>query len=330
MRSRPLFFVALLAGAALLLAVPAAAEAQRAGRIPKIGVVAGASPSAAHPVRGFQQGLRELGYTEGQNIIVEYRWAYGNAGRIPGLVADLIRLNVDVILAGNTAVAVAAKKATTTIPIVTTVVSNPVERGLIASIAAPGGNVTGMVAFSVELTAKQLELLRETLPAVSRVAVLWNPGYEASPAMLRSAKVSADALGLQIQELGVRSAEEYEAAFAAMIRRRAEALLVVADPMFFRDRARLAELAARANMPAMYGINEHAEAGGLMNYSADYNDLYRRAAYFVDKILKGANPAALPVEQPVKFRLVINLKTARALGLTIPPSLLLRADQLIE
>jgi len=317
-------------GGAAAVAAQLAAEAQPSGRTPRVGVVAGASPDPLHPVRGLREGLRDAGYIEGDNIIIEYRWARGRLDRIPGLVAELLAMKVDVLVAGNTAAAVEAKKANQAIPIVMAFVSDPVRRGLIASFDKPGGNVTGMSPFALEMTAKQVELLKETLPNASRFAVLWNPSYEPSADHLRRAQTAAAPLGLQLHPVAARGHDELEAAFAATRRARAEAMLVVADPTFFIHRSRLAELATTHRLPTMFGFREHAEAGGLMAYASDAADLYRRSAHYVAKILKGARPSDLPVQQPTKFELVINLRAARALGLAIPPSLLLRADQVLE
>jgi putative ABC transport system substrate-binding protein len=251
--------------------------------------------------------------------------------RLPDLAAELVRLKVDIIVAAPTPAAVAAKNATGTIPIVMTVVGDPVGIGLIASLARPGGNVTGLsYSVGVETFGKGLELLKAALPKVRRMAILSNPGNPSHVLAIRDLKVAAGSLGVQLQFLEARGPNEFDGAFAAMAKERVGALLVVADSVFNFHRARLTDLAARSRLPTMYGIRENVEAGGLMSYGASVPDLYRRAAGYVDKILKGAKPADLPVEQPTKFELVINLKTAKALGLTIPQSLLLRADQVIE
>jgi len=279
----------------------------------------------------FRQGLRELGWVEGQNIAIEYRFAEGRFDRLPDLAAELVRLKVDIIVAQPTPAAVAAKNATKTIPIVMISVGDPVGLGLIASLARPGGNVTGS-SYSVgpEIAGKLLELLKETVPKVRRVAILWNPANPAQPLFIRELNVAAPSLGVQLQLLEARGPNEFEGAFAAMAKERAGALLVMADGMFLLHRTRLADLAARSRLPAAYGVRDHVDAGGLMSYGSSTRDLFRRSATFVDKILKGAKPADLPVEQPTKFELVINAKTAKALGLTIPPSLLQRADEVIQ
>jgi putative ABC transport system substrate-binding protein len=321
--------IAVMVGLAILLA-PFAEGAQPAGGTWRIGVISGASPDPTHPVHGLAKGLSEFGYVQGRNLILELRWAHGHLERIPGLVAELIQLKVDVIVAANTEAAVEAKKATQTIPIVMAMVSDPIGRGLIASFAKPGGNVTGMHPFALELTAKQLELLREALPKASRFAVLWNPSYRPSADHRASVEAAAAALNLRLKAVGASSPDELAAAFATMAAERIEAALAVADPTFWLHRVQLATLAARYRLPVMYGLSGHAQAGGLIQYAADLSAIHRRAASYVDRILKGAKPADLPVEQPTKFELVINLKTAKVLGLTIPPSLLLRADQVIE
>ncbi len=314
-----------------VLVAPLAAEAQQLAKAPRIGFLGGASPSAAaHLLDAFRQGLRELGYVEGQNIVIEYRWAEGRQERLLGLAAELVGLKVDVIVAPITTAALAAKNATTTIPIVMMVVNEPVRVGLVASLARPGGNITGLAAISDELWPKQLELLKETVPMVSRVAVLWNPANPSHGPALKGIVVAARSLGKQPQLHEARGPDEFDSAFAAMTRARAGALLVVADTLFFLHRTRIADLAMKARLPAIYGLREHVEVGGLMAYAADYADLYRRGATYVDKILKGARPAGLPVEQPTKFELVINLKTAKALGLAIPRSVLLRANRVTE
>jgi putative ABC transport system substrate-binding protein len=279
----------------------------------------------------FRQGLRELGWVEGQNIAIEYRLAEGRLDRLPHLAAELVRLKVDVILATSTPPAVAAKNATTTIPIVMATSADPVGQRLVASLARPGGNVTGL-SFSVglEVVGKELELLKETVPTVRRVAVLSNPANPGHALAIKNVQSRARALGVQLLLLVARDPNEFEPAFAAMTRERAGALLVVPDAVFGLHRARLQDLAVKSRLPAMYGLREHTEAGGLMSYAVDLRDSFRRSATYVDKIPKGAKPADLPIEQPTKFELVINLRTAKALGLAIPPSVLVRADEVIQ
>ncbi len=312
-----------------LLAAPLTADAQQAGKVYRIGYL-GNSPTPPPLWEAFLRGLRDLGWVEGQNIVIERRNAEGRYERLPDLAADLVRLRVDIIVASGSPAPLAAKRATSTIPIVMTNAGDPVGSGLVTSLGRPGGNVTGLSLLTPALVGKQLELLKEVVPKVNRAAVLTNPGHSASARMLTEAEAAMRPLGLQLQVLDARGPGEFEAAFSAMTRGRAGALLILADPMFFGERKRLADLAARSRLPAVSGLREFADAGILMAYGASLSDLFRRAATFVDKILKGAEPAALPVEQPTTFELVINLKTAKALGVTIPQSLLLRADQVLE
>jgi putative ABC transport system substrate-binding protein len=317
--------------AVFLLAVPLAAEAQAPAKVPRIGFLS-ARPPTDNPyfLEAFRQGLRELGYVEGQNIATEYRFAEGRPERLPALAAELVRLKVDVIVTAGTPAPLAAKQATSTIPIVFAVAGDPVGEGLVASLARPGGNITGLSSISPEVVGKQLELLKEIAPKVSRVAVLQNPSNYGHPPMLRQAEGAARALGVQLHIVQAGSLAEIDAAFAAMRSQRAGGVLVLRDPLFLAQRTQIAAIAAKNRLPAVYGFREQAEAGGLMAYGSSVPLMYRRAATYVDKILKGAKPADLPVEQPTKFELVINLKTAKALGLAIPPSLLQRVDELIQ
>ena len=315
-----------------LVAAPLAAEAQPAGKIYRIGYLsAGAPTSNPLVIAAFQQGLRDRGWVEGQNIDIEYRWAEGRFDRLPDLAADLVRLKVDVIVASPTPAALAAKNATGTVPIVAVSLTHPVELGLVGSLARPGGNVTGL-SYSVgaDIFGKDLELLKEVVPRVRRVAVLSNPDSPAQPLTVRNVKDTARSLGLQLQLLEAPGPEGFDGAFAAMARERVGALLVVQDPAFIPHRARLVDLAAKNRLPSIFTQREDAEAGGLMSYGPSLPDLYRRAGTYVDKILKGVKPGDVPVEQPTKFELVINRKTAKALGVAIPPALLQRADQVIE
>lgn len=316
----------------LLAASLAPAAAQPVEKAPRLGFLRPRTRSNdAGLVDAFLQGLRDHGWVEGKTIVIEYRWAEGRSDRLADLAAELVRLKVDVILAGNTSGAVAAKNATDTIPIVMATAGDPVGLGLVTSLARPGGNVTGL-SFGVgtDIVGKWLELLKETVPKIRRVAVLSNPTNPSHALAIENVIVAARAVGVQLQVLEAQGPNQFDNAFAAMARERAEALLVVVDPFFGFHRSRLSALAAKNRLPAMYGSREYPEAGGLMSYGADYRDTFHRSATYVDKILKGAKPADLPIEQPVKFELVINLKTAKLLGLTIPPSLLLRADQVIE
>jgi putative ABC transport system substrate-binding protein len=314
-------------GCALLATVPIAVEAA-----PKIGYLSSSSATAtAHFVEAFRQGLRTFGWVEGQNIVIEWRFAEGRFDQLPELATELVRLNVAAIVAAPTPAAVAAKKATGTIPLVMVNVSDPVGLGLVASLARPGGNATGVsYSVGVETFGKALELLKEAVPSVRRVAFLANAASPARAPVIKDLRIAAGSLGIQLQLVEAEHPDDFNAVFARITRERAEALVVAADSMFIIHRARLAHLAARNRLPAMYGIREHAETGGLMSYGPSSIANYRRSAFFVDKILKGVPPGDLPVEQPSEFELVINLKTAKALGLTIPPSLLTRADQVLE
>ena len=313
------------------LLAPLAADAQQAGKVARIGYVGVSSASAVpHADEAFRHGLRDLGYVEGQNIAIEYRWAEGQLDRLPDLAAELVRLKVDVIVASSTPTALAAKNATRTIPIVFVTAGDPVGSGLVAGIARPGGNITGLSLLAPEIVAKQLQLLKEAVPQASRVAVLSNPANPYTALMVKETEAAARSLGMWVQLLGVRGADAFDSAFSAVTKGRASALFVLFDPFLFAHRTRIAEFANKNRLPAMYPHREYAETGGLMAYGADIRDNFRRAATYVHKILTGTKPADLPVEQPTKFELVINLKTAKALGLTIPQSLLLRADQVIE
>ena len=315
-----------------LLAIPLVAEAQPKAGVPRIGYLGNSSPSLESDlVDAFRQGLGEFGYTEGQNITIEYRWAEGKYDRFPDLVADLVRLKVDVIVTAGTPGALAAKQATKTIPIVMAVAGDAVGAGLVASLARPGGNVTGSTTIVQELEGKRLELLREVVPRLSRVAVLWNPANPVSPIILKQTQLAAPALRLRLEPIvGVSGVRELEGAFATISRVRPDALILLADRFLLAERTRIVEFAAKRRLPTMYPYREMVKAGGLMSYSPSYPDLFRRAATYVDKILKGAKPGDLPVQQPTKYESVINLKTAKALGLTIPQSLLQRADEVIQ
>jgi len=326
---RPATAVVLL----LLAASLGTAAAQPAGNVPRVGYLLAGShsdPQRQRLLEAFRQGLRELGYVEGQNIAIESRWAEGKDDRLPALAADLVRSKVDVIVAQSGAATQAAQQATRTIPIVMSLSNDAVGSGLVASLARPGGNVTGLTIMVPDLAGKQFQLLKEVIPKVSRVALLTNPANPASAPFLREAEAAARALGVRLQTLETRNPQEIDSAFAAMTRERAGALLILPDQIFVSQRRQIAELATKRRLPSVYGVREYAEAGGLMAYGANHIDLVRRAATFVDKILKGAKPADLPVEQPTKFELIINLRTAKAIGLTIPPSVLQRADQIID
>ena len=316
-----------------ILAAPVGAEAQQPAKVHRIGLLSPSSPSDPRMQRrleAFRQGLRELGYVEGQNIAIESRWAEGKYDRLPGLAAELVRLKVDVIVAVGVPAIQAAKEATRTIPIVMAYVTDPLALGLVASLARPGGNITGLSLMAPELVGKRLELLKEVVPRVSRVALLSNPVNPGNAAQVREAEVAARALGVRLQPLEARDPKQIESAFAVITRERAGALIVLVDSVLIDHRTRIADLAAKRRLPTVYGLREHAEAGGLIAYGASRDDMSRRAATYVDKILKGAKPADLPVEQPTRFELVLNTKTAKALGITFPPSIMVRTDQVIQ
>jgi putative ABC transport system substrate-binding protein len=319
-----------LAVAITLLAAPLVAGAQQPKQVSRIGVLWPFSPAISLPfAEAFRQGLHGLGYVEGRNIAIDERWGEGRPDRLASLAAELVRLNVDIIVTSSTPGVQAARQATRTIPIIMTLVSDPVESGLAASLARPGGNVTGLSTMHPEISGKRLELLKEVIPKVSRVAVLCNPSSPVTAPLLRETQAAARALRVQLQLVEVRGPTELDNAFSAITRDRARALVVLPDAIFQDQRSRIVALAAKGRVPAMYAWREPVDAGGLMSYGASVPDIFRRAAVYVDKILKGARPAELPVEQPTRFELVINMKTARALGLTIPQSVLIRADQVI-
>jgi ABC-type uncharacterized transport system substrate-binding protein len=316
---------------AVLLAAPLTAEAQQAAKVVRIGYLT--ANVASDPLEAFRQGLRDLGYVEGRNLVIEYRDAEGKLERLPALAAELVALKVHVIVAATTVAALAATQATRTLPIVFAVASDPVTSGLVASLARPGGHVTGLSILGSQLVGKRLELLTQAVPGISRVAVLRHPGTSGESTakdMLKEAEVAGRALGVRLQVVEARGPADIDRAFSDMIRARAGALTVLVSTMFVTERRRLVDLAAKNQLPAVYPWKEYVDAGGLMAYGPNVADLYRRAATYVDKILKGAKPGDLPVEQPTTFELVINLKTAKTLGLTIPPSLLRRADELIQ
>lgn len=314
--------------AAAILLPPPAAQAQPPRRGYRIGLLA-ATP-APHLSEAFRQGLRDLGWIEGQNIIIEYRDAGGRIERLPDLAAQLVSLGVDLIVAQAGPETAAAKQATKTIPIVFLVHGDPVGGGHVASLAKPGGNVTGTGGFFPELAAKRLELLKQTVQGLSRVAVLWNAANPIKHLDWKATQAAGQSLALTIQSRELRSEDDFPGIFNALRRERPEALLVIEDPVMFHRRTLIVEFAAKERVPAIYALREFAEAGGLMTYGVDLTDIFRRGAAHVDKVLKGAKPADLPVQQPTKFELIINLKTAKMLGLIIPPSLLLRANQVIE
>ena len=311
---------------AVLLAAPLAAEAQPSTTIPRIGLLA----ADATPWEPLRLGLRDLGYVEGKSIALEERSSQGRNERFSDLASELVRLNVNIIVTWGTPATLAAKQATTTIPIVMASAGDPVSSGLVSSLAHPGGNVTGLTVLGPGLAAKRLELLKETVPNISRVAFLWNPANPDQASSLKEVQAGARALSVTLHSVEARSHEELEQALAAMKKSRPSALLMTGDAVLQHYIGRIVAFTSETRLPAMYQLKEAVDLGGLMSYGADLSDLGRRAAYYVDKILKGAKPADLPVEQPTKFELVINLKTAKALGLTIPPSLLQRADEVIQ
>jgi len=315
-------------------AAPLAAEAQQAAKVARIGYLSSSLASSPRLRDAFLQGLRDLGYVEGRNVVIEYRDAEGKVERVPALAAELVALKVDVIfVGGSTRVTLAAMQATKTVPIVFTSVGDPLESGLVTSLARPGGNVTGSSSLGPELVGKRLELLKQAVPGVDRVAVLRQPaalGERTANDMLKAADVAARALGVQPQFIEAQGPDEFARAFSDMSSARAGALTVLPSARFLREHKRLVDLAAKNRLPAVYTSREFVDGGGLMSYGANQPDLFRRAATYVDKILKGANPGDLPVEQPTKFELVINLKAAKALGLEVPPLLIAQADALIE
>jgi len=319
-------FLSALSGG--LLAAPLATQAQPVGKVPRIGALVVATPGFP-PIEGFRQGLRELGYVEGRNIAVEYRYAAGRTDRYGDLAGEVVRLKPDVIVVWGTEFTQTVRRMTPTIPIVFALADRPVEMGLVANLARPGGNVTGLTTLSFELSAKRLELLKEVLPKLTRAAALYGPDPRTASTLKEMAS-AAQSLGIRLLPVEVRGPEDFDRAFAEMTREQADALVLLPTSLSPTLGARLGDLALKRRLPAIGQGREFVEAGALMAYAANWTDIARRAATFVDKILKGAKPADLPIEQPTKFDLAINLKTAKALGLTIPPSLLQRADQVIE
>ena len=314
----------------ILFAVAVIADAQQP-KIPRIGFLGGSAASAyARFIKAFQEGLRDLGYEDARNITIDYRYGEGRRDRLPDLSGELVRLKVDVILVSGALAISALQNATKTIPVVMATVEDPVAQGFVASLARPGGNITGLTNLAPELSGKRLELLKETISKVSRVAVLWDPSTPGSAVTFKETQVVAPAVSVQLQSLEVRSSNDFEGALRAATTERAGALIVLQSLLTNAHRQRIVDLAANNRLPAMYTQTEYVEVGGLMSYAPSYTDIYRRAATYVDKILKGAKPADLPVEQPKKFELAINLKTAKQIGLTIPPNVLARADRVIR
>ena len=323
--------ILLSAVATLMLASVFPAEAQQPKKVPRLGYLV-ANFHSTNPARNeaFRQGLRDLGYVEGKSIVIEWRYAEGKPDRLPVLAAELVRLKVDVIVTAGPASTRPAKEATSTIPIVMGFDNDPVGNGFVASLAGPGGNITGLSTLAPEISGKQLELLMEIVPRLSRVAALGNSNEPGNAQALREVEVAAGAFGVQLQHLDVRDPKDIETAFRAASKGRADAVLVLTSPVFASQRTQIVNLAAKSRVPAIYWRSDFVEAGGLMSYGTSQNDLDRRAAIYVDKILKGAKPADLPVEQPTKFEFIINLKAAKQIGLTIPPNVLARADKVIK
>jgi putative tryptophan/tyrosine transport system substrate-binding protein len=319
----------IVVGAAAL--APLLAEAQQTGKMWRIGYLGDSSPSLeSNLVEAFRRGLRERGYVEGRNIVIEYRWAEGTSDRFPLLVAELVRLKVDVIVTAGTTATLAAKRTTTTIPIVMAVTGDALGAGLVSSLARPGGNLTGMSTLLPELEGKRLELLKEVLPRLARVAVLTNPGNPFAAIDGKALRFAAEALRVKLQTIEIRVPEDFDRAFAAITNAHSDALTLIADRFLLAHRKRIVDFATRGHLAGIYPYSELVAEGGLMSYGPNYPTMFHHSAVYVDKILRGAKPGDLPVEQPTQFELVINLKTAKVLGLTIPPSLLLRADQIIE
>jgi putative ABC transport system substrate-binding protein len=324
-------FMMLLGGAAVALSLCAlVARAQPAG-VPRIGFLGNSTPQLeSNLITPFLNGLRALGYDEGRNIVIEFRWAEGRYERFPALIAELIAAKVDVIVTAGTPATLAVKKATTSIPLVMIAVGDPLGTGIVPNLRRPGGNITGLTSIAPELEAKRLELLKEIVPRLSHFAVLWNPSNAYQVFSENEIRALALVLGLKMLSLGARNREEMEQAFATLVRERPDALLVLADRLFLHNRTRIMDFALQHRLPGVHAYRELVEAGGLMSYGPSYGDLHRRAATYVDKILKGTKPGDLPVEVPTKFDLVVNAKTAKALGLELPPTVLALADEVIE
>jgi putative ABC transport system substrate-binding protein len=310
---------------------PSASQAQHGGHVPRVGYLGTSSASLeSELVKAFREGLRDRGYVEGQNIVIEYRWAEGDYQRLPDLVADLVKLKVDLILTSGTPGALAAKRATQTIPIVMAVTGAAVATGLVSSLARPGGNLTGLTTMVPDLEGKRLEILREVLPKLMTLVVLVNPSNPLTAIQWEQAKTSAKTLGIQLQPIELQRPEDFKDAFARVARQRPDAITMIADRFLLAHRTQIVDFVAKTRLPAMYPYRDFVVAGGLMSYAPSYEDLFRRSATYVDNILRGAKPSDLPIEQPTKFEFLVNLKTAKILGVSIPPSLLLRADHVFE
>ena len=324
-------FIIVVAFTISVLITPSASQAQHRGHVPRVGYL-GTSSASLEPelVKAFREGLRDHGYVEGQNIVIEYRWAEGNYQRFPALVADLLKLKVDLILTAGTPGALAAKRATQTIPIVMAVTGDAVATGLVSSLARPGGNLTGLTTMVPDLEGKRLEILREVLPKLVTVVVLLNTSNPLTAIQWEQTKTSAKTLGIQLQPIELQRPEDFKDAFARIARQPPDAITMVADRFQLAHRMQILDFVAKTRLPAMYPYRDFVVAGGLMSYGPSYEDLFRRSATYVDKILRGAKPSDLPIEQPTKFEFLVNLKTAKILGVPIPPSLLLRADHVFE
>ena len=322
-------FITLLGGAAATW--PLAARAQQPAKIPRIGFLGNSTATMeANLIGPLRDGLRELGYEEGRNVIIEFRWANGKYDQFPALVAELLAAKVDVIITAGTPATLAIKKATSTVPLVFIAVGDPVGTGVVPNLGRPGGNITGLSSIAPDLEGKRLELLREVVPKLSHVAFFLNPANAFHTASMRQARVAAQSLGIKLQPMEVNKSEQLDGAFASIVKEKPDALLILADRVFLHNRKRMMEFAIQQRLPSVNAYRELVEAGGLISYGPSYEDMHRRAAVYVDKILKGTKPADLPIEQPTKFTLLINLKTAKTLGLTVPPTLVARADELIE
>jgi len=322
-------FITLLSG--IVAAWPLAARAQQPAKIPRIGFLGNSTATMeANLIGPLRDGLRELGYEEGRNVIIEFRWADGKYDQFPALVAELLAAKVDVIMTSGTPATLAIKKATSTVPLVFIAVGDPVGTGVVPNLGRPGGNITGLSSIAPDLEGKRLELLREVVPKLSHVAFFLNPANAFHTASMRQARVAAQSLGIKLQPMEVNKSEQLDGAFASIVKEKPDALLILADRIFLHNRKRMMEFAIQQRLPSVNAYRELVEAGGLISYGPSYEDMHRRAAVYVDKILKGTKPADLPIEQPTKFTLLINLKTAKTLGLTVPPTLVARADELIE
>lgn len=322
-------FVALLGGA--VAAGPFAARAQHGGKIPRVGFLGNSTAALeANLIGPFREGLRAHGYEEGRNVEIVFRWAEGSYERFPALIAELIAANVDVIVTAGTPATLAVKKATSTVPVVMAAIGDPLSTGVVANLARPGGNITGLSAIAPDLEGKRLELLQEIVPHLAHVAFFLNPANEFHTVSLHQALAAARALTINLQPREVRTSEDLDAAFAAVLKEKPDGLLILADRIFLHNRQRMMDFATEHRLPSVNAYRELVEAGGLTSYGPSYEEMHRRAADYVDRILKGARPGDLPIEQPTKFTLVVNLKAARALGLDVPPTLLARADEVIE